>query len=225
MVQKQIGLTTECVNTDWSQQDRIIKIPRKSEEKAEIVNIHQSLECLECLSLFEEQLKQLPLTLISNQWLLSLAILTIFWAIFAIFSKKNLQSIWEPTEAPVSQLTKAPGSQSSPLGAAQGPWKLTKAPGSRLRPLGAKMIKTPGIRPRPLGVNQGSWESNNQGSWKLCMPLFCREMLNYDMFARFGQTIWITHWEPKSFVSLRWEPKLHFIRAWFPLGHWFPLGQ
>ena len=35
-----------------------------------------------------------------------------------------------------------------------------------------------------------------QGSWE---PLFCREMLICDIFARFGQKNWITRWEPKFF--------------------------
>ena len=36
-------------------------------------------------------------------------------------------------------------------------------------------VSTPGSRPRNLGANQGTWESNNQGSWEqICksLPLF-----------------------------------------------------
>ena len=71
------------------------------------------------------------------------------------------------------------------IGAAQGPWEPTMVPRIQRPPGGrSQLTKAPGS-----------------------------QIIKAPIFARFGQKFCITRWEPKHFVSLRWEPKPHFISA------------
>jgi|OM-RGC.v1.028068619 hypothetical protein len=98
-------------------------------------------------------------------------------------------------------------------------WVLHCAWHARLHAPGTNNVEARERRLEPtkaIGAAQGPWEPNNQGFWEPNKAFLLRDV-NLRHFCSFWTKFWITHWEPKIFVSLRWEPKPHFIGAWHAL--------